>query len=95
MKHAYWYLRAALAAGTATAQPGTCPDPADADAPVPAPTQRSAFEGYRRLERAERIARREANEEVRRVGGHLGILHELAARRDVSFSARKPASHRH
>lgn len=79
MKHAHWCLLAAFAAGTATAQSGKRPDPADADARVPAATYRSAFEGYRRLEGEARTNWRAANEEVRRVGGHVGILREKPA----------------
>jgi len=89
MKHAHWYLLAALAAGTATAQSGARPDPADADARVPAVTYRSAFESYRRLEGEARTAWREANEEVDRVGGHLGILREQAAREKPAQGERK------
>lgn len=89
MKHAHWYLLAALAAGTATAQSGPRPDPADPEARVPAATYRSAFEGYRRAEDAARASWREANEEVRRVGGHVGILREQAARDKAAQGERK------
>jgi hypothetical protein len=64
MKYAHWYPFAALAAGTATAQSSARPDPADANARVPAATYRSAFEGYRHLEGEARTAWREANEAV-------------------------------
>lgn len=80
MKHAYLVLLAALAAGTASGQSGKQADPADSQARVPAAPYRSAFEGYRSLEEPKRIPWRNANEEAARVGGHLGILREQAAR---------------
>lgn len=42
MKHAHWYLLAALAAGTATAQSGPRPDPANPEARVPAARDKAA-----------------------------------------------------
>jgi hypothetical protein len=89
MKHAYLCLLAALAAGTATAQSGSRLDPADPEARVPAATYRSAFDGYRRVEGEARKDWREANDEVRRVGGHLGILREQAAREKPAQAERK------
>lgn len=80
MKHAPWYLLAALAAGTASAQTGARPDPADPQARAPAPVYRSAFEGFRRIEDGRRLGWREANEEAARIGGHIGILRERMAR---------------
>lgn len=78
MKHAHWWLLAALAAGNAVAQERKRPDPADPRAASQAPAYRSAFEGYRRIEEPRRIPWREANDEVERVGGHIGILREQA-----------------
>ncbi len=89
MKHVPWYLLAALAAGTATAQAPARPDPADPAARAPAPTYRSAFEGSRRLEEAPRRDWREANEEAARIGGHVGILREQAAREKQAPGERK------
>ena len=80
MKHAHWLLLAALAAGNASAQSGTRPDPADPNARVPETAYRSAFEGYQRHELSKQTPWRDANEEVGRVGGHVGILREQAAR---------------
>jgi hypothetical protein len=80
MKHAHWLLLAALAAGTASAQSGARPDPADPDARVPETAYRSAFDGHRNHELSKQIPWREANEEVGRAGGHVGILREQAAR---------------
>ena len=78
MKHAHWLLLAALAAGNAVAQEQKRPDPADPRVTSQAPVYRSAFEGYRRIEEPKRIPWREANDEVERVGGHIGILREQA-----------------
>jgi len=89
MKHALWYLLAALAAGTAIAQTGTRPDPADPQARAPAPVYRSAFEGFRRFEAEQRPGWREANEEAARVGGHIGILRDQAAREKQAQGDRK------
>jgi hypothetical protein len=89
MRYVPWYLLAALAAGTATAQIPTRPDPADPAARVPAPTYRSVFEGFRRLEETPRAGWREANDEAARIGGHLGILRDQAAREKQSQEVRK------
>ena len=78
MKHAHWLLLAALAAGNAVAQERKRPDPADPRATSQASVYRSAFEGYRKIEEPKRIPWREANDEVERVGGHIGILRERA-----------------
>ena len=89
MKHVPWYLLAALAAGTATAQIPARPDPTNPAARVPAPPYRSAFEGFRRLEETPRTGWREANDEAARIGGHLGILRDQAAREKQSQEVRK------
>jgi hypothetical protein len=89
MNHAYLCVLAALAASTATAQSGSRLNPADPEARVPAATYRSTFDGYRRVEGEARKDWREANDEVRRVGGHLGILREQAAREKPAQAKRK------
>jgi len=78
MKHALWLLPAALAAGAAAAQTGARPDPADPNARVPETVYRSTFDGYRMHELSKQIPWREANQEVGRVGGHIGILRDQA-----------------
>ena len=45
--------------------------------------------GYRSLEEPKRIPWRDANQEVGRVGGHVGILREQAAREKPSQGERK------
>ncbi|MDH4175414.1 MAG: hypothetical protein OEZ09_14475 [Betaproteobacteria bacterium] len=91
MQHTYVYLiaLAALAAGSAFAQTAPRPDPADPQARAPLPVYRSAFEGFRRLEDAQRPMWREANEEAARIGGHIGILREQMAREKAEQGERK------
>jgi hypothetical protein len=93
MKHAHWLLLGALAAGTASAQSGTRPDPADPNAQVPETAYRSAFDGYRKHELSKQTPWRDANQEVGRIGGHVGILREQAAR-DKDARERNPAGER-
>jgi hypothetical protein len=78
MKHVHWMLLAALAATQAAAQDGKRADPADPKAKALAPVYRSSFEGYRAQGEPKRIPWREANDEVERAGGHIGILREQA-----------------
>lgn len=89
MKRSHWVWLAALAAGTATAQGPARPDPADPSARAPSPHYRSAFEGYRRIENGPRPSWREANDESARIGGHIGILREQAAREKQAQGERK------
>lgn len=89
MKHSHWLLLAALAAGTASAQTSARADPADPAIRVPAPTYRSAFEDYRRLEIAGPPRWREANDEAARIGGHIGILREQMAPEKAAQGERK------
>ena len=76
MKHAYGLLLAALAAGNAVAQSAARPDPADPGVRVPETVYRSAFDDYRRHDLSKQVPWRAANEEVGRVGGHVGILRQ-------------------
>lgn len=80
MKHVPWYLLAALAASPSWSQDQKRPNPGDPDVRVPPPVYRSAFEGYQPTGQDRRISWREANDEAARVGGHIGILREEAAR---------------
>lgn len=79
MQPRHWLWLAALAAGNAGAQSAARPDPADPGARVPETVYRSAFDGYQRHELSRQIPWREANDEVGRAGGHVGILREEAA----------------
>jgi hypothetical protein len=63
---------AALTAGSAAAQERR--DPADAQAKAPPVEYRSAFESYRPYAEPELASWRAVNEEVRNVGGHVGLM---------------------
>lgn len=89
MKHSHWFWLAALAAGTASAQAPGRPDPSDPAARAPGPAYRSALEGYRKLEDLPRADWRESNDEAARIGGHIGILREEAARGKPAQGERK------
>jgi len=66
-----WSAHAPLAA----AQPSASHiNPADPAAPVPAPQYQSTFEGYRGFRETPLAPWRDVNDEVARVGGHIGIL---------------------
>ena len=64
---------AVATAGAAAAQEKR-PDPKDPKAKAPPVEYRSAFEGYRPHAEPEIAPWRALNEEVGRVGGHLGIM---------------------
>ena len=61
-------------AGSAAAQNPAQPDPADAKTSVPARPYESAFKDYRPYADAEVVRWREINEEMGRLGGHVGHL---------------------
>lgn len=70
-------LYCALAAAwlpSAAAQQATRSHPADPAVRVPAPKYQSAFSGYRPLREEPVAPWREVNDEVARIGGHLGIV---------------------
>ncbi len=69
---AVFALAAFAAAGAASAQSERRGGPADASARVPAFRYESAFAGYRASPEEKAVPWREANEEVRRPGGHVG-----------------------
>jgi hypothetical protein len=82
MQHRHWLWLAALAAGNAGAQSAARPDPADPASRVPEIAYRSAFDGYQKHELSKQIPWREANDEVHRIGGHVGILRQRGAQDD-------------
>lgn len=69
---AIFALVALAGAGAASAQDMRRADPADAGAAVPAFLYESAFAGYRAAVEGRAIPWREANDEVGRLGGHVG-----------------------
>jgi hypothetical protein len=66
------FMLAACVAGGAAAQTAARPDPADPKAAVPARPYESAFKGYRPYVDPEVTRWRQSNEEVGRLGGHVG-----------------------
>lgn len=89
MQHRHWIWLAALAAGNAGAQSAARPDPADPTVRVPETVHRSAFEDYRNHDLSKQVPWRAANEEVGRVGGHVGILREQAPPKKDAPGVRK------
>ena len=65
---------AALAPHAAAQQPAARPHPADPAAPVPTVKYDSAFSGYRGFREEPLAPWRAVNDEVARVGGHIGIV---------------------
>ena len=65
-------LSLAFFASAAAAQQIARPDPADPSARSPKPVYRSAFAAYRPWAETEVARWRESNEEVGRLGGHVG-----------------------
>jgi hypothetical protein len=76
MKHVFIAVIAFAAyAPLAAAQPAAGQhDPANPEAPAPALQYESAFKGYRAYRETPLAPWREVNDEVGRVGGHVGIL---------------------
>lgn len=83
---------AACAAGSAAAQTATRPDPADSKAAVPARAYESAFKDYRPYADPEVPRWRQTNEEMGRLGGHVGhVPRETGATATVKPGAKPPA----
>lgn len=81
---------AIVVAGAAAAQDAPQTDPRDPKAPVQPAGYRSAFTDYRPYDEPEIANWRAVNEEVGRVGGHLGIVR---GQREASKQAPKPPAH--
>ena len=75
---------AALLAGAAVAESANAPNPADPSARVPAPRYDSAFSDYVRQGDDKLAPWRDVNDEVARVGGHIGILRGAAQSRPAA-----------
>lgn len=87
MKSGYVLAVAALtAAGIASAQQARTPDPADPARAVPPVRYQSVFTGFRAQPDDRQTPWRESNDEVRRLGGHVGHVPESA----VTKPAPKP-----
>lgn len=63
---------AAISAGAAFAQTAAQRNPSDPQQPVPLMEYRSAFSDYRPYRDPETVKWRDANDEVRALGGHKG-----------------------
>jgi hypothetical protein len=72
-KRICFVLAVATAGATAAAEPRR-PDPRDPKAKAPPVEYRSAFEAYRSYAEPELAPWRAVNDEVRKAGGHLGIV---------------------
>ena len=81
------FALAAATAGSAAAQ--ARPDPADARAKAPPAEYRSPFEAYRPYTEPELASWRAVNEEVRRAGGHIGLMRGQAQEKPPA----KPSAH--
>jgi len=66
------FMLAACAAGSAIAQTAARPDPADPKAAAPARPYVSAFNDYRPYVDPDVARWRQSNEEMGRLGGHVG-----------------------
>ena len=84
---------AACLAGSSAAQNPVRPDPADPKIAVPARPHESAFKDYRPYVDAEVARWRETNEEMGRLGGHVGHLPKPEA--SSKPAARVPAQAGH
>lgn len=82
MKRAVLFALSALAGGAVTAQQADDARPPDTRAEAPGVSYRSAFEDYRPFRDQELAPWREVNDEVARVGGHLGILKSVQKPQD-------------
>ena len=80
-------LAATFASGVA-AQNTAPPDPADPNAAVPVRPYESAFKDYRPYVDSDFVRWREANEEMGRLGGHVG--HVSGASQSAVRPAEKP-----
>jgi len=84
MKNAFIAVIALAAHGPlAAAQPAASnTNPADPAAPVPALQYESAFTDYRGFRETPLVPWRDVNDEVARIGGHLGIVRSQGNRND-------------
>ena len=88
------YMLAVCVAGSAAAQATARPDPADPKAAVPARPYESAFKDYRPYADPEVSRWRQSNEEMGRLGGHVGHVPK-AQGPTVQPAAKPPAQGGH
>jgi hypothetical protein len=84
-------LLAISACGAAFAQSEGKNDPRAPEARVPALTYQSAFQEYRPYREQELASWRAVNDEVARVGGHIGVM-KNAEKSDGQKTEEKPAA---
>jgi len=85
----------ALVAGSAAAQGPARPDPAVAARPSSAPEYDSAFRSYRPYVDPDVSRWRENNQEMGRLGGHVGHVPGSVPGRLAPAAPAKPAAHNH
>jgi hypothetical protein len=90
MSKAVLFVPALVVAGVVAAQNAEPPNAHDPKAKVPPVEHRSAFEGYQRYSEPEVSRWRERNDEVGRVGGHVGMHRQQGG---ASKPAPKPPAH--
>jgi hypothetical protein len=69
-----WAVMGAIALDAAAQQQPAAPHAGDPAARVPQASYRSTFEGYRAYREQALLPWREVNDEVARIGGHMGIF---------------------
>lgn len=95
MKHVLVALMVSAVGAQAAAQsvPARQDQAANAAAKVPVEQHRSAFEGYRSYKDEEAVRWREANDEVGRLGGHVGHVKKGTTTQPGSAPAKGHAGH--
>lgn len=96
MSKFFCIVLAACAAGSAAAQTSARPDPADPKAAVLARAYESAFKEYRPYADPEIARWRQANDEMGRLGGHVGHVGQVPRETSPAKPGAKPpvpASH--
>lgn len=91
----FCFSLAACLAGSAAAQNPARPDPADPKAAVPSPRYESPFKDYRPYVDPAVGRWREANEEMGRLGGHVGHVPGSLPARGAMPQPAKPPAHGH
>ena len=93
MQHIIAIAMAATAASSAAAQPATRPDPADAKASVPTYRYESTFKDYQPYADPQTARWRDLNEEMGRLGGHLGHMAKPGEKGSSASKAVSPQRH--